>query len=187
MGSYLAHSPSSLYVSLKSRFFLQCCQQSNQSTNRPVKHTTFSGRRNQAWCCHWQEMLFLPGIKELYHCAERHKGKLWWRLFADTSLFKFPCSEDIGLANLQHYVCVALTVSMIFTNIAAKAVCTHIPQLNKMYRAVTTKPMKGFASQPKQQPLFTVSLIFYKLLGRGTLCLEPLQGHCGLETYRATE
>lgn len=73
---------------------------------------------------------------------------------------------------------------MIPTNMAAKAVGRHIPQLNKMYRAATTKPMKGFASQPKQQHLFTVSLIFHKLLGWSTLCSEPLRWHCRLETYR---
>lgn len=38
------------------------------------------------------------------------------------------------------------------TDAAAKAVGRHVPQLNKMYRAPATKPMKGLASQPKQQP-----------------------------------
>lgn len=106
------------------------------------------------------------------------------KLLADTHLAKFLCKEDIGFANPRRYVSVALSVSMIPTNMAAKAVGRHIPQLNKMYRAATTKPMKGFASQPKQQHLFTVSLIFHKLLGWSTLCSEPLRWHCRLETHR---
>lgn len=90
-----------------------------------------------------------------------------------------------GSANLRQYVRVAPRVSpwiMIPSNKAAKAVVRHIPQLNKKYRAATTKPMKGLASQPKQQPLFSVSLIFHKPLEWSTLCLPPLRWQCRLET-----
>lgn len=62
-------------------------------------------------------------------------------------------------------LCSTKSGSVIPTHEADKAVGRHIPQLNKMYRAATTKPMKGLASQPKQPPLFTVSLIFHKMLG----------------------
>lgn len=88
-------------------------------------------------------------------------------------VMKTKLSADAHLANFlprlskSQAVCLCGTksVSMIPTNKAPKAVSRHIPQMNKMYRAATTKPMKGLASQPKQQPLFTVSLIFDKPLG----------------------
>ena len=68
------------------------------------------------------------------------------------------------IKSLAVCLCGTKSVPMIPSNKAAKAVGRHVPKLNKTYTA-TTKPIKGLASQPKQQPLCSVSLIFYKPLG----------------------